>query len=66
MKRFSGHKENWGEFVDAKINATILLEKEIKIKRPGKLWISGVCDPYKPIEAEKLTRRCLEILVNNN
>ncbi len=67
MKRFSEHKENWGEFLDVKINAPFLLEKEIKIKRRGKVWISGVCDPYQPIEAEKkLTRRCLEILFNNN
>jgi len=67
MKKFSGHKENWGEFVDVKINAPILLEKEIKIKRRGKVWISGVCDPYQPVEAKKkLTRRCLEILIQNN
>ncbi|UCG54610.1 MAG: hypothetical protein JSV32_08560 [Dehalococcoidia bacterium] len=67
MKRFSGHNENWGEFVDVKVNASILLEKEIKTKRRGIVWVSGVCDPYQPIETRKrLTRRCREILVQNN
>jgi DNA repair photolyase len=27
------------------------------------VWISGVCDPYQPLEAKyRLTRQCLEIL----
>ena len=64
MKRFTGHKEEWGCFVDVKINAADLLESEIKKKRIGKVWISGMCDPYQPIEEKyKLTKRCLEILV---
>ena len=63
MKRFTGHKEPWGDFVDVKINAPDLLSKEIKKKRMGTVWVSGVCDPYQPLEAKyKLTRRCLEIL----
>ena len=64
MKRYTGHIEAWGEFVDVKINAAELLEKEITRKKPGTVWISGVCDPYQPLEARyRLTRRCLEILV---
>jgi len=64
MKRFTGHKEPWGEFVDAKINAPDLLKHEIDRKTPGRVWVSGVCDPYQPPETEhRLTRRCLEILV---
>jgi len=63
MKRFTGHKEPWGDFVDVKINAPDLLGKEIKKKRTGTVSLSGVCDPYQPLEAKyKLTRRCLEIL----
>jgi DNA repair photolyase len=66
MKRFSGHKETWGDFVDAKINASDLLKNEIKKKRKGTVWISGVCDPYQPLEAKyELSRRCLEILIQN-
>lgn len=50
--------------MDVKINAAELLEKEITRKKPGTVWISGVCDPYQPLEARyRLTRRCLEILV---
>jgi DNA repair photolyase len=64
MKRFTGHKEPWGEFIDVKINAPDLLSKEINRKPPGRVWISGVCDPYQPIEKKyELTRKCLEILV---
>ena len=63
MKRFTGHKEEWGRFVDVKINAPSLLQREIKKKRAGRVWISGVCDPYQPLEKKyELTKRCLEIL----
>lgn len=67
MKRFTGHREPWGDFVDVKINAPDLLSKEIKKKRMGTVWVSGVCDPYQPLEARyEITRQCLEILVQNN
>jgi len=67
MKRFSGHKENWGEFVDVKMNAPELLNQEIKKKKKGRVWISGVCDPYQPVEKKyELTKQCLEIFQRNN
>jgi len=63
MKRTTGHIEPWGEFVDVKINAPELLQKEITRKPRGRVWISGVCDAYQPLERKhKLTRKCLEIL----
>ena len=66
MKRFTGHRETWGEFVDIKINAPELLAREIKKKRVGRVWVSGVCDPYQSAEKKyKLTRRCLEVLLEN-
>jgi DNA repair photolyase len=66
MKRVTGHKEPWGEFVDVKINAAELLRGEIKKKKRGTVWVSGVCDPYQPLEATyQLTRQCLEILAGN-
>jgi DNA repair photolyase len=66
MKRFTGHREAWGEFVDSKINAPDLLAREVKKKKKGTVWISGVCDAYQEVEKKyKLTRRCLEILVDN-
>src|SRR5208283_5437014 len=63
----TGHLEPWGEFVDVKINAAELLSKEIIRKTPGRVWVSGVCDPYQPLEAKyKLTRQCLQILVEHD
>ncbi len=67
MKRFTGHWEPWGEFVDVKINAPEVLAKEIKRKPIGRVWVSGVCDPYQPVEKKyQLTRKCLEILLENS
>jgi DNA repair photolyase len=67
MKRFTGHPERWGTFVDVKINAPELLAREIVKKKIGRVWISGVCDPYQPVEQKYLlTRRCLDILVEND
>lgn len=67
MKRFSGHKEPWGDFVDVKINAPELLPREILKKKRGTVWVSGVCDPYQPLEAKyKITRTCLQILAQND
>jgi DNA repair photolyase len=66
MKRFTNHREGWGEFVDVKINAPELLAHEVKRKRAGRVWISGVCDPYQPLEKKyMITKRCLDILVEN-
>ncbi len=67
MKRFSGHKEPWGNFVDVKTNAADLLKAEIVKKKRGSIWVSGVCDPYQPLESKyKLTRKCLEILAHHD
>jgi DNA repair photolyase len=67
MKRFTGHREPWGGFVDVKINAPELLVREVKKKKTGRVWISGVCDAYQPLEGKyMLTRRCLEILVEHD
>jgi DNA repair photolyase len=66
MKRVTGHREPWGEFVDVKINAASLLREELKKKKRAKVWVSGVCDPYQPLEAQyRLTRQCLEHLAGS-
>ena len=66
MKRFTGHSESWGDFVDVKINAPELLALEVKKKKAGRVWISGVCDPYQPLELKyMITRKCLSILADN-
>ncbi len=67
VKRFTQHKEPWGEFVDVKINAPDLLQQEINKKPLGSVWVSGVCDPYQPLETRyELTKKCLEILVQHD
>ncbi len=66
MKRTTGHKEPWGEFVDLKVNAPDLLRREVTKKPRGRVWISGVCDPYQQLEEKyELTRKCLEILIQH-
>jgi len=67
MKRVTGHTEPWGQFVDVKITAPELLKAEVVKKKPGKVWVSGVCDPYQPLEGKyRLTRQCLEILAQHD
>ncbi len=67
IKRFLGIKEEWGRFVHVKVNAPELLLRDIKGKKRAKVWISGVCDPYQPIERRyMLTRSCLEVLIRYN
>ncbi len=63
MRRYSGHTEPWGEFVDVKVNAPLLLKKQLERAKRGTVWVSSVCDPYQPLEAKyKLTRQCLKEL----
>lgn len=67
MKRFTGHKEPWGDFVDVKINALDLLNRDIEKKQKGTVWVSGVCDPYQPLEEKyRLSRKCLDVLVQKD
>lgn len=67
MKKFTGHREPWGQFLDVKTNAPDLLAREIKRKKKGNVWMSGVCDPYQPAEEKyELTKQCLEILSTYN
>jgi DNA repair photolyase len=67
MRRYSGHSEPWGEFVDVKINAPTLLAKQIVRAKRGTIWIASVCDPYQPLEGRYgLTRRLLEVLAGRD
>ena len=66
MKRFTGHTEPWGTFVDIKVNAPEVLQRQLKRAARGYVMISSVTDPYQPLEEEYgLTRRCLEILLKH-
>ncbi len=64
IARWKHPGEEWGSFLDVKINAPELLKKELpKIK--GSIFFSSVTDPYTGLEAKyQLTRRCLELLIN--
>jgi DNA repair photolyase len=67
MRRYSGHSEPWGEFVDVKVNAPALLAKQIVKAKRGTIWFASVCDPYQPLEERyALTRRSLEVLVGHD
>jgi len=67
MRRYSGHAEPWGEFVDVKVNAPELLRRQLQRAKRGTVWISSVCDPYQPLESRyRLTRRCLKELAERN
>ncbi len=59
--------EKWGSYVDVKINAPELLEKEITRSKKGVVMLSSVTDPYQPLEGKyELTRKCLEILLKHD
>lgn len=65
MKRFSGHDESWGGFVDIKINAADIIPKNPEKYRGKTIVIGSVTDPYQ--EAEKkygITRAILGKLVD--
>lgn len=68
MKKYSEHEEDWGRFLDAKINAPEVLESELaKNPKEGTIFLSSVTDPYQQLEKEyKLTRKILEILTRYN
>jgi len=67
IKRFTGHTEEWGTFVDARINIAEVLKKQMKSpKYKGeRIFIGTVTDPYQPIEKRyKLTRSILQVLID--
>ena len=64
MKRFTGHLEPWGEFVDVKVNAPQVVRRQLRRAKPGLVSLSTVTDPYQPIEEKyRITRGCLEALL---
>ncbi len=62
---FGHEKEEWGTFVDVRINLIDKLKKQLKKIKQGSIWFSSICDPYQPIESRyKLTQKCLKVLLN--
>lgn len=66
MLKYTNHKEEWGSFVDVKLNAVEVLKKELKKAKPGRIFISSVTDPYQSVEDNyELTRDILRTLPKN-
>ena len=64
MQRFHPHPEPWGEFVDVKVNAVEVLERQLRRAPPGDVFTSSACDGWQPLEANlELTRRCCDLLL---
>jgi len=64
MKRFTGHTEERGQFVDVKINAADLVPSKTAKYKDKKLFLSSVTDAYLPLERKyQLTRKILEKLI---
>lgn len=64
MKRFTGHTENWGDFVDIKRCDKPINLKKIENKT---VFLSSVTDCYNPLEEKyEITRNILKQLVNAN
>jgi len=67
MKRFTGHREPWGRFLDIKINAPEILKREMKKYKRGTIMMGTVTDPYQPIEEKyRLTRGLLRELMHHS
>jgi DNA repair photolyase len=63
MKRFTGHKEEWGTFVDVKVNAAEVLARQMRRAKRGNIAFGTATDPYQPLEKKhSITRACLEVL----
>lgn len=66
IKRFTGHSnEEWGKFIDVKINSVELIEKQLSKKPPkGTILLGSVTDAYQPIERKHaLTRSIIEVIL---
>lgn len=65
MKKFTDHRDAWGNFVDVKTNARKVLEDDLFKKDKGSILLSSVTDPYQKIEEKyQLTRNILSRLAN--
>ncbi len=66
MKRFTGHEDAWGTFVDVKEGLTEALGRQVRRLRAGTVMMSSVTDAWQPIEAtERLSRACLRLLASS-
>jgi DNA repair photolyase len=72
IARWKHPGEEWGTYLDVKMNAPellkkelISLEKKLKTRNFGSIFFSSVTDPYVGMEVKyELTRKCLEVLAD--
>jgi DNA repair photolyase len=72
IARWKHPNEEWGTYLDVKVNAPELLkieldklEKRLHTKDFGSIFFSSVTDPYNGMEVKyKLTRKCLQVLAD--
>jgi DNA repair photolyase len=63
MKRFTGHSEEWGQFVDVRVNAAEVLAAQMARAQAGSILVGSVTDAYQAVERKYgITRRCLQAL----
>jgi DNA repair photolyase len=56
-------ERRWGSYVDVKVNAPQVLQRELHTFTDEEVFLSSASDPYQPVEVKYgLTRRCLQIL----
>ncbi len=65
MQRFHPHAEEWGRFVDVKVNAPEALARQLRRLAPGGVFTCSACDGWQPAEARyRLTRECCRLLLD--
>jgi DNA repair photolyase len=59
-------ERQWGSYVDAKVNAPAVLERELRKAKKLVVFISSASDPYQPVEAKYgITRQVLKVLLKH-
>lgn len=68
MRRFTGHTEPWGRFVDIKVNTPEVLGRQLARRTPsGTTLVGSVCDAYQPLERRyRITREAIRRLIAKN
>jgi DNA repair photolyase len=56
-------ERRWGDYVDVKVNAPAVLDRELRDLQKDIIFISSASDPYQPAEAKyKITRNALKVI----
>ena len=57
---------SWGSYVDVKINAHHVLDRELDRAKKQVVFVSSASDPYQPVEARfKVTQKVLKVLAKH-